>query len=88
MRSTIGTLFGLVCVLIVRECDVPAATSMVRLPVAELGSMSTSVESARRAKPEQSRCRAAEVDLRNRPPLGILCKWENFYLELTSIRPG
>ena len=38
MRSTIGMWFGSVDVLMVRECDVPAATWMVRLPVAELGS--------------------------------------------------
>ena len=39
MRSTTGTLFGSAGMSMVRECDVPAATWMVRLPVAELGSI-------------------------------------------------
>ena len=42
MRSTMGTMFGSLGVLMVRECDVPAATWMMRLCVAELGSMGTS----------------------------------------------
>ena len=44
MRSTIGMLFGLAGASMERECDVPAATWMVRLCVAELGSMSSKQE--------------------------------------------
>ena len=41
MRSTTGMLFGSAGKMsMVRECDVPAATWMVRLPGPELGSIS------------------------------------------------
>ena len=39
MRSTIGMLFGSAGASMERECDLPEATWMVRLPVAELGSI-------------------------------------------------
>ena len=69
MRSTIGMLFGSAGASMERECDVPADTWMVRLCVAELGSMSSKQEEPRSARsdgaerrPMPYRCRERVAD--------------------------